>query len=135
MMKKIINDTRSFVFAEKENFPLEHRIFLSAIVIGLFVSILGGIINIILAPSPIAIMIPIFLSSLLIPIYYFVRFRKIVKPFVTPIIIVAIFGISTIWIFNGGINGSNIMPAFIILILGIFVVPLKTKKYIIILLN
>jgi signal transduction histidine kinase len=66
-------------------------------------------------------------------IYYFVRFKKIVTPFVTPIIVAAILGISTIWVFNGGINGSNIMLAFIILILGILVVPKKIKKYIIIL--
>jgi signal transduction histidine kinase len=97
------------------------------------VSILGGIINFIFAPSPIAVIIPLLLSSLLIAIYYFDRFKKTVKPFVTPITIAAIFGISTIWIYNGGINGSNIMPAFIILILGILVVPVKTKKYIIIL--
>lgn len=133
MIKQRFNEIRSYVFAEKENFPLENRIFLSGIVVGLLVSIFGGIINFILAPSPIVVIIPLLLSSLLIVIYYFARFKKIVAPFVTPIIIVAIFGISIIWIYNGGINGSNIMPAFIILILGILVVPVKTKKYIIIL--
>jgi len=133
MINKKINEIRSYVFAEKENFPLEHRIFLSAIVVGIVLSILGGIVNFILAPSQIAVIIPLILSVSLIAIYYFVRFKKIVTPFVTPIIIIAIFGISTIWIYNGGINGSNIMPAFIILILGILVVPNKIKKYIIIL--
>jgi signal transduction histidine kinase len=127
--KKILD----YVFAEKEDFPLEHRIVLSAILIGTLTSILGGIINFILAPSTIAVIIPLLLSGSLIVIYYFVRFKKIVNPLVTPIVIVAIFGISTIWIFNGGINGSNIMPALIILILGILVVPTKIKKYIIIL--
>jgi signal transduction histidine kinase len=106
---------------------------LSAIVVGILVSILGGAINFILAPSPIAVIIPIILSVSLIAIYYFVRFKKRYTPYATPIIIVAIFGISAIWIFNGGINGSNIMPSFIILILGILVVPNKVKKYIIIL--
>ena len=133
MINKRINEIRSYVFAEKENFPLEHRIFLSAIVVGIVLSILGGIVNFILAPSPIVVIIPLILSVSLIAIYYFVRFKKIVTPFVTPIIIIAIFGISAIWIYNGGINGSNIMPAFIILILGILVVPDKIKKYIIIL--
>ena len=133
MIYRRIKEIRDFLFAEKENLPLEHRLFLYSIVIGLLVSIIGGIVNFILAYSPIAIIIPLLLSSLLITIYYFVRFKKIVTPFVTPIIIVAIFGISTIWIFNGGINGSNIMPAFLILILGILVVPAKTQKYIIIL--
>ena len=106
MINKKISDIRNYVFAEKENFPLEHRIFLSAIVVGILVSILGGTINIIMAPSPIAVLVPL-ISSLLIAIYYCVRFKNIVSPFVTPIIIVAIFGISTIWIFNGGMDGSN----------------------------
>jgi signal transduction histidine kinase len=49
------------------------------------------------------------------------------------IIVLAILGISTTWVYNGGINGSNIMPALIILIFGVLVVPVKTKKYIFIL--
>jgi signal transduction histidine kinase len=133
MIKKRIKEIRDYVFAEKENFPLEHRIFLSGIIVGILVSMVIGLKNFMLADSPIAIIIPSFESILLIVIYYFVRFKKIVKPFVTPIIIVSIFGNSILWIFNGGINGSNIMIAFIILILGILVVPVKTKKYIIIL--
>jgi signal transduction histidine kinase len=133
MIKKRIKEIRDYIFAEKENFPLEHRIFLSAIIVGLMVSTLGGIINLILVSSPISVILPLILSVSLIAIYYFVRFKKIVDPFITPIIIIAILGISTIWVFNGGINGSNIFPAFIILILGILVVPIKIKKYIIIL--
>lgn len=132
MIKKKINEIRSYIFAEKENFPLEHRLFLSAIVVGILVSIFGGITNYILAPSPIAVIIPFSLAVLQLTIYYLIRFKKIVTPFVTPIIIIALVGISTIWIFNGGINGSNIMIAFAILILGLVVVPEKNKKYIII---
>ncbi len=133
MIKKRIKEIRDYIFAENENFPLEHRILLSTIIVGILMSTLGGIINYITSPSVIAIIILIFISVLLIVTYYFVRFKSIVKLFATPIIIIAIFGVSTIWIFNGGINGSNIMPAFVILILGIFVVPNKIKKYILIL--
>jgi len=133
MIKRRIKEIRDYVFAENENFPFEHRIFLSAITVGILVSTLGGIINFILLSSPISIIIPLILSVSLIAIYYFVRFKKIVDPFITPIIIVAILGISAVWIFNGGINGNNIVPAFIILVLGILVVPDKIKKYIIIL--
>ncbi len=132
MIMKRIKEIRDYIFAKKEDFPLEHRLFLSTIIVGVLICIIGFT-NFILAPSPVTILIPLFISILLIVIYYFVRFKKIVKPFVTPIIIVSIFGNSILWIFNGGINGSNIMIAFIILILGILVVPVKTKKYIIIL--
>jgi signal transduction histidine kinase len=133
MIKKRIKEIRDYIFADKENFQLEHRILLSATIIGILVSILGGIVNLVIASSIIALILPLLLSGSLIVVYYFVRFKKIVNFFSTPITIIAIFGISAIWIFNGGINGSNIMPAFIILILGILVVPDKFKKYIIIL--
>ncbi len=133
MKNKGIKDFRDYILAEKEDFTLEHRILLSAIVVGILISIVGGFINFILAPSAIAIIIPLALSASLSAIYYFVRFRRVVKQIATPIIVAAILGISTVWIFNGGINGSNIMPAFIILILGLLVVPIRIKKYIIIL--
>jgi signal transduction histidine kinase len=133
MIKKRIKQVIDYIFANEEYFPLEHRLLLSAIIVGILISILGGIINYILAPAAIAIIIPLFLSVCLIVIYYFVRFKSIFYPFATPIIIIAIFGISVLWIFNGGINGSNIMIAFVILILGLLVVPNKIKKYIIIL--
>lgn len=112
---------------------MEHRIFLSTTIVGALISIIGGFTNLILAPSPVTVLIPLFMSVLLIVIYYFVRFKNIVKPFVTPIIIISLFANSIIWIFNGGIDGSNIMIAFIILILGLLVVPVKIKKYFIIL--
>jgi signal transduction histidine kinase len=133
MIKKRIKQVIDYIFANEEYFPLEHRLLLSAIIVGILISILGGIINYILAPAAIAIIIQLFLSVCLIVIYYFVRFKSIFYPFATPIIIIAIFGISVLWIFNGGINGSNIMIAFVILILGLLVVPNKIKKYIIIL--
>jgi signal transduction histidine kinase len=120
----------SFIFADDESFSLEHRLFLSAIIVGIIISLIGALINLCLTTSPYAVIMPLVLSLIVIIIYYFVRFKKIVKPFVTPIIIISLFGISAIWIFNGGINGANIMPAFVILILGLVVVPDNTRKYI-----
>jgi hypothetical protein len=105
MIEKRIKEIRDYVFAKGEGFPMEHRIFLSTTIVGALISIIGGIANFILAPSPVTILIPLFLSVLLIVIYYFVRFKNIVKPFITPIIIVTLIGNSILWIFNGGING------------------------------
>jgi two-component system, sensor histidine kinase and response regulator len=133
MIIKKLKEFNSYIFAEKESFSLEHRLVLSAIIVGIFISIFGSIINLILTTSLIAVLIPLLLSALVLILYYFVRFKRIVDPIIIPTITISIFGISTIWIFNGGINGSNIMPAFVILILGLIVVPDKIKKYIIIL--
>jgi len=125
-IKKVI----SFIFADDESYSLEHRLFLSSVVLGIIISITGAIINLILTTSLYAVIMPLVLSVFVMVIYYYVRFKNIVKPFVTPIIIISLFGISAIWIFNGGINGANIMPAFVILILGLVVVPENTRKYI-----
>ena len=74
IIKKKISEIRSYVFAENENYTLEHRIFLSGIVIGIFVSMLIGVKNLVLAASPIAIIITFSESGILLIIYYYVRF-------------------------------------------------------------
>jgi len=129
---KIKNAFR-FILAENEDFSLENRIFLSAIVIGILTSTVGAITNLILIISWPAVILPLFLSVLLVILYYFVRFKKIIEPFIIPIITIAIISISIIWIYNGGINGSNVMPGFVILILGLIVFPEKLKKYVLLL--
>jgi signal transduction histidine kinase len=132
MIRKKITEAISFIFAEDENFSLEHRLFLSSLVIGIIISICGSLINLVLSTvSSVAYVVPLLLSGVVFVLYYFVRFKKIFDPFIIPIVIISILGISAIWIYNGGINGSNIMPAFVILILGLIVVPEKSKIYII----
>jgi two-component system, sensor histidine kinase and response regulator len=126
-----INKWISFIFEEEGDFSLEHRLFLSAIIIGILTSVAGAVINIILEASFTAVIIPFLLAGLLSILYYFLRFRGKFEPFVFPTTIISLIGISVIWIFNGGIDGVNIMPAFVILILGLIAVPAKRKKYVI----
>jgi len=124
---KLVN----YIFAEEEDFRLEHRLFLSSIIIGIIASMMGSIVNFIFFTSIASVIIPVLLSVLLGFIYYFIRFKKIIEPFVFPIYIIAIVAIAFLWVFNGGINGSNFMPGFVILILATISVPEKKKKYII----
>ena len=119
-----------FILAENEGFSLENRLFLSSIVVGILTSLVGSILNLILVTSLPAAIIPLLLSILLFVIYYFVRFKQKIETFKVPIILIALVSISVIWVFNGGINGSNIMPGFVILILGLVVFPDKKKKYV-----
>ena len=133
MIRKGIKKWLSYITADKENFSLEHRLFLSSIIVGILISVFGSFLNLVLTTSPIAVIIPLVLSFLLIILYYLVRFKKITKHFLTPIIVIGILGISIVWIFNGGINGSNILDAIVVLILGLVVVPDKIKKNIFIL--
>jgi PAS domain S-box-containing protein len=125
-----IKEINSYIFAEKENLSLEYRLFLSSIIIGILTSLFGSLINLFVATSVIAAVIPLFLTALLCILYYFIRFKKIIKPFIVPMIIIAMIGISVIWVFNGGINGSNSITALVILILALVVVPDKVKSYV-----
>ena len=122
-----------FIFAENEELSLENRVFLSAIIIGVFTSLVGSAVNLVLNASLPAAIIPLILSVLIIILYFFIRFKRIIEPFIFPIIAVSIIGISVIWVFNGGINGSNVMPGFVILILGLLTASDKKKKYILVL--
>ncbi|MBK7628095.1 MAG: HAMP domain-containing histidine kinase [Bacteroidales bacterium] len=133
MIRKKAKGLISYIFAEEEDFPLEHRLVLSASIIGILISLIGSLINSLLSTSAIAVLVPIFLSLIVLVLYYFIRFRKIYKPVNFPVICISIIGISTIWIFNGGINGSNVMPALVILILGLLIVREREKIYVILL--
>jgi PAS domain S-box-containing protein len=123
----------SYIFGEKENFSFEKRIFISTILIGILISIIGAIIGGFLASQPIPVFIGILASCSLFILYYFVRFKGIFEPFILPLILFAFLAISLIWIFGGGINGPNLMPGFVILILSLIIVSDKKKKYFIIL--
>jgi PAS domain S-box-containing protein len=130
MFKKKIKRIISYLIGDDEDFSLEHRLLISAILIGILISVFGSLINLILSTSLVAVLAPLVLAALVLVMYYFVRFKKMIRPFTMPLIIISIIGISIIWIYNGGINGSNIMPSFVIFILGLIVVRNKFKKYI-----
>jgi PAS domain S-box-containing protein len=120
-----------FLFADDDSFSLEHRLFLSSLILGILASLVGATINMVLYTSVPAVIIPCSLSFFLIIFYYFLRIKRKIEPFVFPINALAIIGISVIWVFNGGIDGSNIMPGLVILILALITVQKAKKKYII----
>jgi len=131
MFKKRAKEVLSYFFADKENLTVENRIFLSTIIVGIFVSLSGSIISIIISSPISALIVTLSLFFFLAVLYYFVRIKGIFKPLVIPLIVISFIGISLIWIFDGGINGSNLFVGFVILILGLIIVPDKTKRFII----
>jgi len=131
MYKSRIKKAISYILGEGEDFTLENRLLLSSIVIGMLINIFAAIINSILSTSFIAILVPLLLVVIVFVLYYFVRFKKAGDILTTITVVFSIIGVSVIWVFNGGINGGNIMPAFVVLMLGLIVVPDKFKKYII----
>lgn len=129
MIRNKIKELSRLVLAGDDSLSLKNRLFLSTIVIGIFVSLLGSLTSIIISSSLITIIVAITLFFLLTLLYYLVRFKKMFNPFIVPLIIVSFIGISIIWIFDGGINGSDLIVAYIIFILALIIVPDKSRKY------
>lgn len=126
-VRKIIN----YIFDDENNLSLEHRILISALIMGIFIGILGGISNIFLTTSFYASLIPLSLTIFAIVLYFIARFKRIYETIAIIAAISGIFGISLVWIFNGGINGPNFMISLVFLLLGLIIVTDKAKKYII----
>ena len=124
-IKKILNH----LFAEDITIPLEHRLFLSAMFIGLLIGLLGAIMSLFLALSFMPFLISSSITCLLFVIYYLARFKGIIKPFIIPVILISFTGIFATWVFGGGMKGPNLLPALAILVLALIVVPEKKKKY------
>lgn len=115
---------------EKDDLTLEYRLFRSVIIAGLIVSLLASIVSIIISSSLSVIIVAFSMFLLLLIPFYYVRYKRIYKPFVAPLIIFSFLGIAIIWIADGGINGSNLFVGFVILVLGLIIVPNKNKKYV-----
>ncbi len=131
MIKKRIKEIRDYVFAENENFTLEHRIFLSTIIYGILVCMIGSIVAILYMSSNISVIISLLICGICCMTYYFVRFKRIITPFIMPLIVISFIGISVVWILGGGIEGSIILTFILALILAIIIAPDKFKKYVI----
>lgn len=119
----------NFLIGKELNISLEHRILIAAILIGLIINIFGLIINLITATSDIAIFLPFAILPLVFYLYYQVRFKSNHEKYAIPIFVLGMVTISIIWIFDGGIDGSNQMTMFTILAIGIVIIPNKYKKY------
>jgi len=131
MIKKRMKEFLSYFLAENENITLEHRLFLSTLVYGILICIIGIILSAILILSKFMIIISLLVLCILCIVYYFVRFKRIIKPFIIPIIVISFIGISGIWVLGGGIDGSNIIIWIVALILALIVAPEKLQKYVI----
>jgi signal transduction histidine kinase len=128
--RKIKNIFNSF-FTRDESFSLENRLLISTILIGIFVSLLGTIVSIFISSSLGTILTAFSVSLVLLIFYYFVSVKRIFKPFIIPVIVVSFIGTSIIWIFDGGINGSDILISMIVLILALIIVPGNWRKIVI----
>jgi len=131
-----INKLKKFanhIFGDNENFSLENRLFLSSLLLGTLICIVSSVINIIISPSLVAVFVCTLLIFLLSLLYYLAKFRGIIEPFKIPIIVIAFLGIAIIWVFDGGIDGPDMMIGIVTLLLALTIVSAKIKKFVILL--
>lgn len=131
MSKNKIKGIIDIIFAEKKNFSLENRLLISSSVVGILISLLGAIISFLIATSQVVFVTSLLLFVLLSLTYYFVRTKSNFTFLKLPIVFISIIGVSVIWVFDGGINGSILFPGLVVLMLGLIIVPAKKKKYVI----
>jgi signal transduction histidine kinase len=132
MIKKKIKEVLNYIFLDDENLSLEKRFFLSAITFGISICLIGFVIIYFIEETfTLLYIIVTILTILLLIIFYFVRFKRIFKPFVIPFIVVCFIGFAAGWILGGGMNGSNIMLGLVVLILALIIVSDNIRKYVI----
>ena len=129
-MKMKANRILGYIFAENENLSLADRLFLSAIVIGLFISIFSLIVTAFLLSTIVPFVLSIVLIVLLTVIYHFARFKGIIEPFKFPIILIAFVAVSITWVFGAGISGQNMMVGVLVLILSMIMVKRRKQGFV-----
>ncbi|HUW07657.1 MAG TPA: PAS domain-containing sensor histidine kinase [Williamwhitmania sp.] len=131
MAKSRIGIAYSYLAAEDKILSLENRLYLSAIVLAIVISVVATSIVLVISPSTVALVTNLVLLGSLLTIYWFARFRDIMEPLKIPIVVVSFLGIFTIWVFDGGINSPDMMIALVVLMLALLIVPYRVKKYVI----
>lgn len=129
-LKDILTKFKRVVFANDLHLNLEHRLLLSTSVVAIFFCIIGLFLNIIIFKSYIAIAIPALFLVVMALFYLKVRASQVSSVAILFMSIFGIFGISVMWIFNGGVNSSMELPSIIILILSLVVVSKTYKTFI-----
>ncbi len=129
-MKKGIREVLNYIIADDENISLQNRLLLSSIFVGILITFFGSFIGTIIS-LPIHLKLSgYFLFLFLLVFYYFMRVRKIVRPFIVPFILICLAAISMMWFFNGGINGQGSKIALIALILSLIIVTKGKRRFV-----
>jgi len=125
-----IKKINHYILGDTKHQPLEYRLFLSALLVGMFICTLAVITSIILVSSLTTIVVAFSSLILLSVVYYIVRAKRVYRPFIAPIIVLAFIAVSMVWVVDGGINGSNLMVGFVVLVLALIIVPDKHMIYV-----
>ncbi len=121
------------IFRFDENLPLEVRLYFSSLLLGFVLCLLGSVVAIIYVPSVLIISLCYILAAILFLAYWLGQKKGIIRPLIVPVVLISYVAIFIIWIKGGGINGPNLFPNFVVLVLAIIIVPDNFKKYLLLL--
>lgn len=121
-----------FYLGENENYSIENRLFISSLLIGVFLGLVGAVTNYFLVEHWFSVTLPLLACLILCFFYYLARFRGYFKRLAFLSILLAFFIISVIWLLNGGIDGANDLIFVVALMLGFIIVSNREKFYVLI---
>ncbi len=107
-MRQKLKEILSELFAEQESFSLEERMLISSIIVAIGGAIISPVFAILFSFMHILIYINLLYLAFLAIVYYFIRYKRIIKPFIIPVLLSYFLLVIAIWIFGGGMNGQNI---------------------------
>ena len=126
ILKKILNDklissATDFISGRPELFSFERRLLISTCFFGIFISVIGLIGNFVIGLSLIMILIPVF-GVLLFTFLFYLSKKKVSQDLVFWIFALSgLFTMSALWVFNGGMNGPNLILYFIFLMVCLYI--------------
>ncbi len=117
----------NYLFAVKENLGLEIRLFISTILISMVITVVSNILGTIL-DMPIYLRTSGYFIFVFLGIaYYFVRFRKVYKPFILMFVIVCMGAVTTLFVYGGGMDSQNMLIMTILFILSLIIVSRQAR--------
>ncbi len=124
-MKAKILKLVSDILTTDKKMSLEYRLFFSAITVTIFITLLAVILGTILDLPMYLLITGYFLLAILLVMNYYMRYRKIIQPFIYIYVFIAILANAALWIFGGGLDSQNLMLLCITLILSLIIIPKK----------
>ncbi|MCF8223961.1 MAG: PAS domain-containing sensor histidine kinase [Bacteroidales bacterium] len=116
-----------YIFDGDESRSLEKRLLQSVMFIGMLIALIGVIVSLFVNSSPAVLTLAATMFLSLTLIYHLVRFKNLYKPVILPLIIISYLAIAALWIFDGGLDGSTIIIAYVVFILTLIIVRDKKK--------
>jgi PAS domain S-box-containing protein len=126
-MKERINRLLQYLLATDENLSLEDRLFVSASLVTLVLTVIACLIGTIVILPGYLLFTGYIILAILGFLYYLVRHKKIIKPLKPVFVLIGILANLAIWITGGGMDSQNVILICLTLILSLITVTKRGR--------